>query len=371
MVQEIFYKDYLYKKAKHPNDKNDWELFHKKKKEVKKSLANAKEEYIKNKLFEHGNNSRKFWRIINGMSGLGKNKVIKTGCTKLIDENGTKYENQKAAEYLNEYYVNVGPNLAQQMGTSWDKNKCKIDVDSVFKFTWVIIEREVIEKVKNINVHKSCVIEGLRTHIMKDAFLVLPTELTFMYNVCLQRGIFPKSWCISMVTPIPKTKSKSTNAGDWRPISQINLPGKILEKFVHVQLYNYVQLNNLLSDKQFGFRKGLSTSLAIFDVLKELFSNWNGKCYSGCAFIDFSRAFDSINHKILFEKLQLYGFDVLPMNFFKEYMGNRMQRTCINRFTSEKAKVTCGTAQGSILGPLIFILYINDLFTSIKTEGKI
>ena len=119
-------------------------------------------------------------------------------------------------------------------------------------------------------------------------------------------------------------------------MSQISLPGKLLEKIVHLQLYNYFQLNNILSDKQLGFRKGLSTSLAIFDVLKELYSNWNDKCYSGCAFIDFSRAFDSINHKILFEKLKLYGVVDKSLKFFKEYMGNRRQKTCVNGFASQR-----------------------------------
>ena len=370
MVQEIFYKDYLYKKAKHSKDENDWNLFHKKKNEVKKLLANAKEEFLKNKLDEHGNNPRKFWRVVNEMSGLGINKSKKAGCTKLVDENGTSYENQEASDFLNNYYVNVGPNLANSMDVDWDKSKCKIQTDSVFNFSW-ITEREIIALVKDIKVSKSCATEGLSTRILKDAFLVLHLELTDMYNICLQSGIFPSSWCISMVTPIPKTKSNSTKPGDWRPISQISLPGKLLEKIVHSQLYVYIQLNDLLSDNQFGFRKGLSTGLAIFDVLKELYSNWNDKCFNGCAFIDFSRAFDSINHEILFKKLKLYGFDCKPTEFFKQYMGKRKQRTCVNGHTSEVAQVTCGTAQGSILGPLIFILYINDIFKSIETEGKI
>ena len=102
-----------------------------------------------------------------------------------------------------------------------------------------------------------------------------------------------------------------------------------------------------------------------------MYANWNDKCYSGCAFIDFSRAFDSINHGILFEKLKLYGIEGKPLEFFKKYMGNRRQKTCVNGYTSEEAQVTCGTAQGSILGLSIFIIYINDIFKSIKTTGKI
>ena len=134
------------------------------------------------------------------MSGIGKNKTKKFGCTKLIDENGTQYENLDAAEYLNKYYVNVGPNLANTLDIEWDKSKCKIEVDSTFNFLW-ITEREVIELVKN----KSSAIDGLSTRILKDAFLVLHFELTYMYNICLQTGSFPKSWCQSFRYQICKS----------------------------------------------------------------------------------------------------------------------------------------------------------------------
>ena len=179
MVQEISHKDYLYRKAKSLETPESWDLFHKKKNEVKKLLSSAKEEYIKNKLEEHKNNPRKFWRVINEMSGIGKNNMRKKGCTKLKDEAGILYENLEAAEYLNNYYVNVGPNLANSLDIDWDIDKCKIEVDSTFNFSW-ITEREVIELVKNIKLSKSCAIEGLSTRIIKDAFLILHLELTYM-----------------------------------------------------------------------------------------------------------------------------------------------------------------------------------------------
>ena len=172
-------------------------------------------------------------------------------------------------------------------------------------------------------------------------------------------------------TPIPKTNTNSTKPGDWRPISQISLPGKLLERIIHTQLYVYLNRHNILSDNQYGFRKGLSTSLAIFDVLKELYGNWNEKLFSGCVFVDFSRAFDTIDHQILINKLILYGLDSISVKFFREYMTNRTQKTTVNGHTSDSAGVTYGTAQGSILGPLIFILYVNDIFNSIDTDGSL
>ena len=116
----------------------------------------------------------------------------------------------------------------------------------------------------------------------------------------------------------------------------------------------------MLSENQFGFRKGLSTGLAIFDVIKQLFENWNEKQYSGCIFVDFSRAFDSIDHNILAEKLKMYGLDENSQNFMNNYMSCRKQSTIVNGSCSPQEKISYGMAQSSIHGPLIFILYVNQ-----------
>ena len=112
---------------------------------------------------------------------------------------------------------------------------------------------------------------------------------------------------MNKVTPIPKTNVKSTRLGDWKPMSQIGLPSKLLEKIIRSQLSHYLDVNKILADKKYGFRRGPSTSITIFGVLKQLYENWNDKAYSGCALVDFSRVFDSIDHNILLEKLELYG----------------------------------------------------------------
>ena len=369
ILSEINHKDYLYTRAKKLNTTQDWNLFKKKKNEVKRLLNNAKENYVKNKLDELEGNPRKFWRTINEMSGIGKNKNGRK-CTKIVDENGTVHENLDAATFLNNYYVNVGPSLAKKHEKKWEKEKCKMKCNSTFNFQWVT-EREVKQLIKEICITKPSAIDGLNTRILKDAFEILSFELTYLYNACLQNGIFPKAWGLGKVTPIPKTNNNSTKPGDWRPISQICITGKILEKIIHSQLFHYLEENNLLSENQYGFRKGLSTSLAIFEVLKQLHENWNDNNYSGCLFVDFSRAFDSIDHRILAEKLKLYGLDVNPQKFMQEYMACRKQSTTVNGFCSPQAQVTYGTAQGSILGPLIFILYVNDIFMSLDQEASI
>ena len=135
-------------------------------------------------------------------------------------------------------------------------------------------------------------------------------------------------------------------------------------------MYYYLEVNNILSENQYGFRKGLSTSFAIFEVLKTLYNNWNNKNYSGCIFIDFSRAFNTIDHEILAKKLEMYGLDETSQKFMIEYMSCRQHSTTIDGNTSSTTPVTYGTAQGSILGPLIFILYVNDMFRSVDQDNS-
>ena len=242
-LSEINIKDYLYKKAKRSGNQEDWDLFKKKKAEVKRLLATAKENFIKGKIDELEKKTRKCWRTINNLSGLGKNKNGRK-CTKIIDDSGKTYENSEAATFLNNFYVNVGPNLARNHKKEWVKRKCNIAVNSTFNFSWVT-EIEVRRLVKDICITKSSALDDLSTRLLKYAFEVLIFELTYMYNACLQNAVFPESWGLSKVTPIPKTNTKSTKPGDWRPISQICLPGKLLEKIIHMQLSHRNKQNSV------------------------------------------------------------------------------------------------------------------------------
>ena len=136
ILSEIKHKDYLYNKAKKSGANEDWTLFKQKKNEVKKLLSTAKENFVKDKLEECESNPRKFWRTINNISGLGKNKNGRK-CTKIKNDKGEVLENLEAATFLNEFYVNVGPSLAQKQNKKWEKEKAQIETKTTFSFLWV------------------------------------------------------------------------------------------------------------------------------------------------------------------------------------------------------------------------------------------
>ena len=329
-------------------------------------IKNSKETFIQEQLEQNSGNPNKFWRYVNNITGLGKHKTSIEHIN-LIDENGNDIEGNAAAEYMNEYYATAGYNLLENFNTNWTPNAHMYKDYDGFQFE-EISEYEILKLVQDINISKSSAYKELSSRLFKDAFLVLIKEVTYLFNNCIQNGVFPIEWGCAEVTPIPKTGDLH-QVKNWRPISQIKLPGKLLERVVHRQLSVYFE--NILNSNQHGFRNKRSTGTAIFDVLQELFQNWNNKLHSSCIFIDYSKAFDTIDHEILLKKLKIYGLNTTSQNFLRSYLSNRHQRININNITSNYSKLRCGIPQGSILGPLLFIIYTNDIFFEIDENEKI
>ena len=368
LAEEIYHRNRLYKAAKLSKKMEDWESFKIKKNEVKKLLHQAREEFIKDKLEQDKNDPKKFWRSINKLTGLGKNKT-KIGLREIITNDGVSVKGLDAANYMNEFYTNAGPNLAAKFNDIWSPSDCVTDRSPGFSFD-CISDKAISKLVNEIKISKSSAMGTLSSRILKDAFQVWIFQLSDIFNTCLSTGQFPKSWGEGKITPIPKVTIFSKKPEDWRPITQIKLSGKLLERCVHSQLYSYFD-EYFLDDQQHGFRPNRSTSTAVFEMLKSSYQSWNDKLFQTCVFIDFSRAFDCIDHQILLSKLKLYGLDRMSIQFISSYFKNRYQTTVIDGNVSTVEKVTYGTAQGSILGPLIFIIYVNDLFNEINDKNNI
>ena len=187
-----------------------------------------------------------------------------------------------------------------------------------------------------------------------------------MLNVSLRHGEFPDAWRLGLVTPLPKT-GDLLNANNWRPITQIPLIGKLLEKVVNAQLQNYLDIEDILSKYQFGFRKNKSTTCAVFKLITDLFEAIDKKETSQLLYIDYKKAFDTVDHTILLGKLQYYyNLDVLSLKWFSSYLSNRKQQIVKADVTSEICTLEYGVPQVSVLGPTLFIMYVNDIFQVIN-----
>ena len=317
--------------------------------------------------------------------GSGKSSKIS------IVSNHGEVQGAEAAELMNSYFANLGaikpngkhPNNVENHESPTSRtpedrdlitpnlNDSKAGKDSIGELEknelniMVFLEQEVKLLIEKINISKSSGITFLSSKLLKDSFRVLSDKLTYLFNFSITSAIFPAQWKEALVIPIPKI-GEPTEPSNYRPISLLPLPGKILEKLVHNQLSSFLEENNALSDNQFGFRKQRSTSHAVSQVLNQIYTNINRSTVTCAIYLDFSKAFNSVQHPTLLEKLKQANLGTTTLSWVASYLEGRKQRTLINNEYSTLISVKQGVPQGSVLGPLFYIIYANDITDMIE-----
>ena len=265
------------------------------------------------------------------------------------------------ANEFNKFFVNIGPKLAKEINNS-GKDYFEYINNPLCEniFMKPIVETEIIKIISKFNKNKSPGYDDIGNNDLKKISKEIAIPLTRIFNLSISSGEVPDSLKIAKVVPIYK-KSDPQVFSNYRPVSVLPSFSKIIERLVFNRCVDFIDKHKILNTNQYGFRTGPSTYMAIVDFVDNICNAVENNQQSIGIFLDLSKAFDTIDHNILLHKLTYYGFRGKALDWFSSYLSNRKQYVIYNNEKSTMEKLTCGVPQGSILGSLLFILYVNDI----------
>ena len=350
-------------KGQHHSDTIQFKTYRNKFNKLKKIIKNK---YYHDLLYEHRNNIKKTWEVLRNII---KKKNDKSNISDMFRVGTKTLEDPKEiANSFCKYFTNIGPELSKRIPAPHKtyEQYMKSDPPRNSLFFSPTDSNEIEAIIQIIKPKKSTGQDNLSSYLLKELRSAISTPLATIINKSMEQGFFPEQLKIAKIIPIYKSKEKD-KFNNYRPISLLSSISKIYEKVIYKRIYTFVEPS--LYANQFGFRSKRSTVHAVMELCTDIIESLEKKQITMATFLDLSKAFDTIDHNILINKLYMYGIRGIALDWFKSYLTHRKHFIQYKAHCSPMNFIETGVPQGSVLGPLLFIIYTNDLPKCLKNKN--
>ena len=323
-------------------------------------LRRVKALYYARIFIDNANNTKLVWNTINDLLNRKVTVVLKE-----LQANGVTLRGEALVNHVNNYFVSIAATICATVPAT-QVFTCLAPPVLVSCFFYPASINEVTKILKRLK-NKGSKVFDIHPSIIKENLIIFSNHFAVLYNLSLIKIEFPSLMKIARVSPVYKS-GKPEVVDNYRPISSLPIFSKVFERLTLNRIESFISRYDILTSCQFGFRKGCSISQAVIKLLSHVIQAYHDKIYSACFFLDLRKAFDTVNHDLLIKKLEHFGFRGPCSGYMKSYYKNRKQYVHVDGYNSLSKSVSYGVPQGSILGPICFSLYINDMPLAVKVE---